>query len=482
MHASHEPLRKPELPIVLIDDDEYAMRLMTIAFNIAGFTNIQSFTESHTALRQIESGGSDCVILDILMPEMSGIELLKAIKTHDTELPVIMVTGVDEITTAVQCMRYGAYDYLVKPIENDRFFTSVRRAVETRELQRNYCRLSESMLSRMLKSPKNFSGIITQNQQLFTIFKYIEAIGPTDYPVLITGETGTGKELIARAIHNASGRDGKFAAVNVAGVDDTIFSDTLFGHKKGAFTGAENDRQGMVESAAGGTLFLDEIGDLSMQSQVKLLRLIQEREYTPLGNDIPKRCTARIIGATNRSVAELKASAGFRKDLFYRMHSHYIDVPPLRERKEDIPLLIDSFLEKTAAQLNKKKPFVPPELFDLLNVYEFPGNVRELEGMVHDAMSVHQNHILSLRIFREKTGTAGLRRNPHFAETQDEGLVTFHHRLPTFKEIENLLVQEAFSRSNGNQSMAADLLGITRQSLSYRLKKITRAETFAGIE
>jgi len=294
----------------------------------------------------------------------------------------------------------------------------------------------------------------------------------TSQPVLITGKTGVGKELIARAIHSLSGRKGSLVAVNVAGLDDTTFSDTLFGHKRGAFTGADRVRDGLIEKAADGTLFLDEIGDLHPTSQVKLLRLLQEREYYPLGADVPRPTNARIIVATNRDLPALQASGTFRADLYYRLLLHRINVPPLRERQDDIPLLVEFFLQSAADELGKARPTPPPELFTLLCVYDFPGNIRELKAMIFDAVSRHESGKLSLSSFQE------ILQHPPSAEAADsvaapsttDTLYASLDRLPTLKESEKLLIQEALKRTEGNRTLSATLLGITRQTLHRRLQ------------
>lgn len=266
-----------------------------------------------------------------------------------------------------------------------------------------------------------------------------------------------------------SGCSGPLVAVNVAGLDDTVFADTLFGHVRGAFTGADQARRGMVEEATDGTLFLDEIGDLSMASQVKLLRLLQEGEYFPLGSDRPKRLKARVIVATHHNLAAKQVSGAFRRDLYYRLCTHHIQVPPLRERKGDIPLLLDHFLKTAARELGKKKPTPPKELAQLLASYDFPGNVRELRAMVFDAVSLHKEKILSMDSFLKTIGRSATERvqealpdlNPFAASEQ----------LPTFNEAADLLVSEAMKRSQGNQSMAARMLGITQSALCKRLKR-----------
>ena len=236
------------------------------------------------------------------------------------------------------------------------------------------------------------------------IFQYIEAIAGTKEPVLVTGETGVGKELIAKAIHELSARRGPFVATNVSGLDDHMFSDTLFGHKRGAYTGAEQARDGLILQSSEGTLFLDEIGDMSEASQVKLLRLLQEKEFYPLGFDIPKKANTRIVVATNRDLQRLIAEGRFRNDLYFRLRTTPDYGPPLRDRREDIPLLLDYFLEGASKQLRKKQPAYPRELVTLLANYSFPGNVRELHSMVFDAVTRHQPGILSLESFREKIG------------------------------------------------------------------------------
>jgi transcriptional regulator with PAS, ATPase and Fis domain len=294
--------------------------------------------------------------------------------------------------------------------------------------------------------------------------------------VLITGETGVGKELVARAVHELSGRQGEFVPLNVAGVDDALFSDTLFGHKRGGFTGADRDRRGMIEQAAAGTIFLDEIGDLGLESQVKLLRLLQEGKYYPIGSDVPKLSDARIVVATNRDIADMQQRDEFRKDLYYRLQTHYIHIPPLRERKEDIPLLAERFLAKSAEQLDKKKPTPPRELATLLGTYHFPGNVRELEGMVFDAVSRHQSGVLSMESFREKIGhdqtirTAEPEAQESLPVPEDKRLL-FPEQLPTLKETEQMLIAEALERADGNRTIAAQLLGLSRRALSNRLSR-----------
>ncbi len=315
------------------------------------------------------------------------------------------------------------------------------------------------------------AGIITNDPAMLSIFEYIESIAQTSQPVLITGETGVGKELIAKNIHMESQLKGSLVTVNVAGLDDNVFSDTLFGHAKGAFTGADGIRQGLIEKAKDGTIFFDEIGDLSHASQVKLLRLIQEGEYLPLGQDDLKYSNARIITATNVDLWELSRNGKFREDLNYRLRTHHINIPPLRDRMDDLPLLVDHFFEKASNELNKRKPTPPKELIPLLLTYSFPGNIRELETMVFDAVSRHTHKVLSLDAFHSYIDD---KRKINKAVAKEEAcgatLVSFPEELPTIKEAAEQLVDEAMRRASGSLTIAAKMLGVSRQALGKRLK------------
>lgn len=286
-----------------------------------------------------------------------------------------------------------------------------RQMTETRKLQ------AQAIRNARLAHDEVFSRIITNNPLVKNIFRYVEAISASLEPVLITGETGVGKGLIAEAVHRVSGRPGRLVSVNVAGLDDAMFSDSLFGHKKGAFTGAEKDREGMVAGAARGTLFLDEIGDLRTSSQVNLLRLLQEKTYTPLGSDVVKKSDTHIIAATNRDLRRRAVEGGFRQDLYFRLSAHHIEVPPLRMRKEDIPLLVGHFIQEAARSMGKPAPEPTPELLSLLSVYHYPGNIRELRAMLYDAVALHSSgpflsmeSCLSKKPCARRTITRGSRR------------------------------------------------------------------------
>jgi len=464
----------PGFPVMLVDDEVQALDSFEIALRSASMNHFIRCQDSRDVMPILSSQEIEVMLLDLRMPHVSGEALLPLIITDFPEIPVIIITGADDVETAVKCMKHGAFDYMVKPVEKSRLVGGVRRAVELRELQRENRLLKAHVLSDKLEHPEAFSEIVTNSVSMRSIFQYIEAISNSPRPVLITGETGVGKELVAKAVHALSNVKGDFVPVNVAGLDDNVFADTLFGHKKGAFTGADQVRSGLIEQASGGTLFLDEIGDLSAPSQVKLLRLLQDGDFYPLGSDVAKGSNARIIVATNQDLDGLKSSGKFRKDLYFRLCDHHIHIPALRERLEDLPILVEHFLEKASKTLGKKKPTPPNELSILLSTYHFPGNIRELESIVFDAVSSHKSGKLSMESFKSHI----YKKHPKF-ETESKQLlqekrvlISFSEQLPTLKQTEQLLIDEAMKRADGNQSIAALSLGITRQALNRRLKLI----------
>ncbi|MFC1849577.1 sigma 54-interacting transcriptional regulator [candidate division CSSED10-310 bacterium] len=338
------------------------------------------------------------------------------------------------------------------------------------QLQREYTKFKEKILSHRLEHPDFFVDIITRDPKMYAIFQYIEAIAATDRPVLIEGETGVGKELLARSVHSLSGRTGHFIAINVAGIDDTVFSDTLFGHLKGSFTDAHSKREGLVEKARDGTLFLDEIGDLTIPCQVKLLRLSQEKEYFPLGADLPKKSQTRIVMATNSNLKTKLVLGEFRKDLYYRLQPNHIYVPPLRERLKDLPLLVNHFLEKASQELNKKVPTIPRELFELLSKYDYPGNIRELEGMIFEVVRRHTSGVISLDYLKEHISSSHPMKSIQQLSVSDTLLQSWPV-LPAHKEVTNILIAEALRRTNGNKAAAARLIGMTRSGLIKSIKR-----------
>ncbi|HXK57429.1 MAG TPA: sigma 54-interacting transcriptional regulator, partial [Gammaproteobacteria bacterium] len=306
-----------EPPVVLVDDEEDILFGASYLLNSHGIQAVTTLSDGRKLIPFLQSEKAAVIVLDLFMPYVSGTELLPQIVQNYPDVPVIVMTASQEIETAVSCMKEGAFDYLVKPVEESRFISCIRRALEINGLRREIGSLRHSLIADGLKCPECFSQILTCQRNMQLLFKYIEAIADTREPVIITGETGTGKELIAQALHKASGRSGKMVSLNVAGLDDNMFSDTLFGHVKGAFTGADRDRVGMIASAAAGTLFLDEIGDLNTISQVKLLRLLQDNTYYSLGSDMMQRADARIIVATNQSLRDKMLRGEFRQDLFF---------------------------------------------------------------------------------------------------------------------------------------------------------------------
>ena len=394
----------PAAPVLVVDDEVSIRSTIKAALLLAGISNVDECADGTQAGARIREGTLAAVVLDLMMPGMTGLELLPLILEERPETPVIVATGTGDLDTAVRCMRPGAFDYLQKPVDRTRLVTSVKHAIEKWETAREVSSLRDGMLARGPAQPEAFARIISHDPLMLAVFKYAEAIAPTALPVLVTGETGVGKELVARAIHTRSGRAGAFVPVNVAGLDATLFADTLFGHVKGAYTGADSAREGMVAKAEEGTLFLDEIGDLAPESQIKLLRLLQEKEYYPLGTDRPRPTNARFVFATNIDVSQATAEGKFRKDLLYRLRSHHIRIPPLRDRIGDLDQLVDHFLDEAAKAVGKTRPSVPRELVPLLRSYSFPGNIRELEGMIFDALVRHQSKILSLESFRNAIG------------------------------------------------------------------------------
>ncbi len=355
--------RLAETRILLVDDEQDALDTEALVLRVNGFTDVRTCADSRHVLDMLTEEAAGLVVLDITMPHVSGHEVLRLIRQQWPGTAVIMLTGLNDAATAVDCLKAGAYDYIVKPVDQARLVTTVTNAVERQAIETEAEELGRRLLEGSVRDPAVFTGIVTRDPRMHGIFAYVEAIAPTDLPGPITGETGVGKELIAGAIHRASRRGGQFVSVNSAGIDDALFSDTLFGHAAGAFTGAQKDRRGLIERAADGTLFLDEVGDLRPETQVKLLRLLQERVYYRLGSEIEERSTARVVAATNRDLRDLQTDPVFRKDLFYRLKSHHIHVPALRERPEDIPLLADALLSMAATQQGKPIPAVPPEFF-----------------------------------------------------------------------------------------------------------------------
>ncbi|NOQ42795.1 MAG: response regulator [Desulfuromusa sp.] len=460
----------PSFGVLLVDDELPWLRSLSLTLEgPGGITNLLQCADSREVMSILGQNDIGLVLLDLTMPHLSGEKLLEQIITEYPQIRVIVLSGMNQLETAVNCMRSGAFDYFVKTVEEERLVDGVRRAIQMVELEFENRAIRQRFFHDQLDSPEVFAPIVTNNAAMRARFQYLEAVAPSNQPILITGESGVGKELIAQAIHTLSGNSGSLVSVNVAGLDDNVFADTLFGHVRGAFTGADNIRKGMIERAAGGTLFLDEIGDLNSASQVKLLRLLQNGEYYPLGCDQPKQMTARVVVATHAELDAKMAAGEFRRDLYYRLYSHHVHLPPLRERKDDLPLLLDHFLTEAATKLAKKKPTPPKELAVLLSTYHFPGNVRELEAMIYDAVSQHNGKTLSMKSFLARIGTQAVHL-PAEQSLRTENPFTLLDSLPTLQQAGQLLVDEAMHRSTGNQSIAARILGVSQPALSKRLK------------
>ena len=460
------------MPILLIDDEPMLLKASKLLLASRGFPAVVTISDSSEVMAYLAGHKASIVVLDLFMPKLNGMDLLSQLVSEYPEMPVIVMTATDETDTAVECMKKGAFYFLVKPAVPERFIATIRRALEQRTMSFELSNLRDQFFADKIMNPEAFASIVTVSTKMHTLFKYMGVVAPSRQPVLICGETGVGKELFAKALHTLSGSKGNFVAVNVAGLDDTVFADTLFGHRKGAFTGADLAREGLIVRAASGTLFLDEIGDLNDQSQIKLLRLLQEREFYAVGSDNPTSTNARILLATNHDLQKLVADGRFRKDLYFRLYAHRLFIPPLRERTEDLPLLLDHFLADAAVEFGKKKPTPPPELVTLLENYPFPGNVRELEALVYDAVARHDAGILSMESFSSAIGAS---RTPHFrpSEQSQAGtnrMETIFGHFPTIAEVEEYMISEALQQAKGNQGIAANLLGISRQTLNKRLR------------
>ncbi len=465
-----EKNKYPDYPVLLIDDEVEVLKAESSILKFAGIDNIITCSNSNQVMEIVAKEKPELILLDLAMPGVSGREILAMVRDEYPETAVIIVTASDDIKNAIECMKGGAADYMVKAVEKERLISGVKNVLEINSLKRDYMNLKSRFFISSLKYEEAFSDIITCSRNMKKIFSYSESIARSSETVFISGETGTGKELLANAIHIISGRDGEMVTVNTAGLDDSVFADTLFGHRKGAYTGALESRGGLVQKATDGTLFLDEIGDLSLSSQVKLLRLLDQHEYYPMGSDVVKKSDARFIVATNRSMKKMVEEGSFRKDLYYRLSTHEISIPPLRERKDDIKILLNYFLDAACDELGKTRSSYPPQLETLLENYFFPGNVREIRSMVYDAVSCQKGNMLCMESFREAIGKRESLDSFEHSSVFDCGL-SKADKIPTLHEADWILIDEALKRSGGNQTIAAGMLGITKQALSKRLQR-----------
>lgn len=463
-------------PTILVVEDEYYVReSLTAYLDDIGF-RVLAAENGQRGLELFRLEAPDIVMTDLRMPVMDGFALVEAIAAESGFTPIVVVSGVGAVDEAVRAMRMGAWDYLSKPIVNlEELQITLERSLERARTKYELERLRRHLVAGTLENETAFGGIVTTSARIRSIFLYLESVAPSRQPVLISGETGTGKELIARAVHSLSGVGGPFVAINLAGLDDVMFSDTLFGHQRGAYTGADRAREGLIRQASGGTLFLDEIGDLSSGSQVKLLRLLQEGEYLPLGADKVQSSDARIVAATHADLKHRMEMGTFRPDLYYRLCSHRVELPPLRDRPEDLPLLAAHFLNKAAASLGKPLPVAPPELNRYLAAYRFPGNIRELESILHDAVARSASRILSLESVVAAIGSDLQVPASAAPAVSHCPVCPFGEKFPTLKCAEDLLISEALRLADNNQRLAAAYLGITRQALNKRLGRAGEA-------
>ncbi len=463
----------PSFGILLVDDEPAWLNMLSITLErCAGINNVKTCTDSSQVMSLLSRENIGMVLLDLTMPHPRGEELLKQINENHPEIVTIIISGMDQVANAVRCMKLGAFDYFVKTDEEDRIVGGVLRAVRMLEMRQENQEMSHRVITGELRQPEIFADIVTADRNMLAIFSYLEAIACSPQPLLIGGESGTGKELLAAATHRLSGSSGKLVTVNVAGLDDTVFSDTLFGHVRGAFTGADSNRRGMVEEAQHGTLFLDEIGDLSTASQVKLLRLLQEGEYFALGSDRPKRLQARIIVATHQNLKAKEVDGSFRRDLYYRLSTHQVRLPALQERRGDIRLLLEHFINEAASILGKKPPRPTQGLIQYLETYDFPGNIRELRSLVFDAVSINQESRLPLETFSTTIDRSRQALDGEGKKHSGPNPFSGFKQLPTFSEAGEFLVLEALDRANGNQTLAARLLGISQPALNKRIKRL----------
>ncbi len=458
--------------ILIVDDDIDLLRQLTRNMSSNGFCDTVPVSDPAVVMARLAEGDISVLLLDLVMPGISGADLLRSVNLSYPHIPVIMMTAVTDVSTAVSCIKAGAFDYLTKPLDAARLFATISKALSFSDLTIENNNLKGFLLGQSLSRPEIFANILTADPKMKSTFKLIEAVAATQHPILITGETGVGKELIARAIHASSGLSGEFVPVNVAGLDDLMFADMIFGHKRGAYTGANEHREGLICKAAGGTLFLDEIGDLSPSSQKILLRLLQEKEYYRLGSDLLYQSNARVVAASNRDFKEMVAAGTFRADLFHRLNIHQLHIPSLRERKGDILLLAEHFAAESAKTLSKEKPELSIELKLALSEYNFPGNVRELANMMSNAVASSRKMELSIHDFG-CLELAKPTRNKGVVRVSTDGSFSLYasfEKFPTIDAVEALFVSEAMKISEGNKGVASELLGISRPTLNKKLE------------
>lgn len=439
--------------ILLVDDDQSLRRVTEYNLASAGF-RVVTADSGYKGLREFKAKSPDIVITDVRLGDMDGLELLEAVKKVSSDIPVIVITAFGTIEMAVEAMRRGAFNFITKPFDRDTLRLSCQKAIELKTL-----RLSNQLLSEEVNKLTGVLGMETANSAMADLLNTAIKVANSESTVLITGESGTGKEILARLIHKGSHRKtGPMVAVNSAAIPDTLIESELFGHVKGAFTGAISNRNGRFQTASGGTLFLDEIGDLKKEMQVKLLRAIQEREVTPVGSDSHDKVDVRIIAATNKDLRQEIAKGRFREDLYYRLEVIPLHIPPLRERREDIETLVKHFLNKLDAPSGVR---FSKQALAVMMKYNWPGNIRELQNIVERCIILRKDSVIEAEEV-----------NLPFSPVSDEVMIP---EIPkegiSLGAVEKGLIKKALRISNGNRSKAARLLKIQRHVLIYRIKK-----------
>jgi len=453
--------------VLVVDDEEIVCQSCARILTEEGY-EVETRLSAREGLKVLSEEPFDVVIVDLKMPGMSGMEFLQAVKRDYPEIPVIMITGFSTVETAVEAMKSGAFDYLPKPFTPDEVAVVVKKALDSRIMI-----LENLYLRGEVQTKYRFENIIGTSKKMQEVYRLIGKVAPTNSTVLITGESGTGKELIARAIHyNSIRKDRQFVPVDCAVLSENLLESELFGHIKGSFTGAVVTKPGLFEVADGGSLFLDEIGNISLTMQSKLLRVIQEREFTPVGGTRPKKVNIRLIAATNKDLQEKIKEGTFREDLYYRLNILPILLPPLRERPEDIPLLAQHFLKKYCQETGKNIKGISPAAMELLMSYSWPGNVRELENIVERVVIMTDEEIIlpAHLPFPIQERSGGL---PWSIPKTSEELRELKKQLrdKAVEQIERLFVLEALSRNDWNVTRSAKDVGILRPNFQALMRK-----------
>jgi DNA-binding NtrC family response regulator len=447
--------------IIAIDDDQTFLNSIKRSLVTSGFKFITLENDPEKAASIFKEGQSfDIALIDVSMPGMEGLELLEMIKNNSPETECIMITGLDEAATAVRAMKIGAYDYLVKPVEREDLILSINRALERKRLF-NIADIGKGTHPPELLHEDAFKSIVSGSANVLKILKEAELHAASDVPVLITGESGTGKELLARAVHAASPRaESVFTPVNMASLTGALFDAEFFGHTKGAFTGAEKDRSGYLEHSNKGTLFLDEISNLPLELQGKLLRVLQDGEYLKLGTDIPRKTDIRFIAATNEDLEKLMAHKLFRRDLYYRLKGGWLHLPALRQRKEDIPVLVSYFLNEFLGK--DKNPGIEEEALSMLFDYDYPGNIRELRSIIKSAVNLAQGRKI-YKIFLPDTIRKQKAQKKPVHQPGTEPVVSL-------AQMERSHILKIYRQTGNNKSHTARLLDVALNTLRKKLK------------